>query len=206
MSETAHPLAEQLAGSLVQRAGSRVLVAGIGSGRNLSPFLAAGIEVDALDPDPERVAALRTRYPANVRLHAHVCALERPLPVAPSADGALSTHALLHGGLGYVAAALARLAERLRNDGLLYVTFGSTRDPRCEHGERYDERTWIVASGSEVGVPHVFFDESSLRELLAAFTIDSLEERSASQTAGSWAHSEAEAQTIVHWFVRARLR
>jgi hypothetical protein len=61
-----------------------------------------------------------------------------------------------------------------------------------------------LASGPEAGVPHVFFDETAVRDLFSAYEITALNHVRAAETAGRWAHTEAEASTLVHWFVHAR--
>jgi hypothetical protein len=54
-------------------------------------------------------------------------------------------------------------------------------------------------------VPHVFFDESRLRALLAPwFEIEALEETSVDEIAGAWAHREKPLERSVHWLVEAR--
>jgi hypothetical protein len=88
--------------------------------------------------------------------------------------------------------------------GDFFTTLGSTRDPRYGEGERGDDGAFTRASGPEAGVAHAFFDEAAVRALFAGYEIVALTEERAAETAGRWAHTEAEAHTLVHWFVRAR--
>jgi hypothetical protein len=61
--------------------------------------------------------------------------------------------------------------------------------------------------GDERGVPHAFFDETRLRELLDEwFVLETVEDRDADETAGDWAHREIPLRSSAHWFVRARKR
>ena len=69
-----------------------------------------------------------------------------------------------------------------------------------------EDDTFAAVTGSEIGVEHSFFDETAVRDLFVRFELTDLSEVSAAETAGRWAHSEADASTLVHWFVRARAR
>ncbi len=202
----AHPLAAELALILDAALGpARVLVLGAGSGRNLPILLASGAEVFVLDEDPQRVRDVAKRFsPGNLRsAHGSYAAA---FPFAAGFAGVLSTHALLHGSPTSVAAALAAVRAALRPGGRFFTTLGSRRDPRYGTGLRVAENTFAAEAGPEAGVPHVFFDEAAVRRLFIDFELDALQEACAAETAGRWAHSEQEASTIVHWFVRARAR
>jgi hypothetical protein len=184
-------------------AGARLLLLGIGNGRNVPPFRAAGIRVDCIEADVERARVARSRSPDGTpRI---IVAPYDELPACEVAyDGALSTNALLHGRASQIARTVATVRERLAPDAFFFATFGSVRDPRFGVGTRIDEATFTPASGSEAGIPHAYFDERRLRALLERFTIESIVEASAAETAGTWAHATDEAATIVHWFVRSR--
>jgi hypothetical protein len=62
---------------------------------------------------------------------------------------------------------------------------------------------WAAVDGPEAGVLHLYLAEPDVRELLSGFEIRSLCEGSAAETAGRWAHTEAEAAPLIHWFVEA---
>jgi hypothetical protein len=177
LREPPHPLVGALIEALPR--GSRVLVVGVGNGRHIPPLTAAGFAVDAVDD----LGLAAREY-----------------------DGAISTHALLHGSPATIAASLATIGGALRPGGLFHLTLGSTKDPRCGHGVMIDDATWAAQSGPERRVPHAFFDERPARELLGNWEILALDERSAAETAGRWAHSPSERATIVHWFARLKRR
>jgi len=177
LREPPHPLVGALIEALPR--GSRVLVVGVGNGRHIPPLSEAGFAVDAVD---------------DLDL------------AAREYDGAVATHALLHGSPVTIAELLAAIEARMRAGGLFFLTLGSTKDPRYGRGVMIDHATWAAESGAERGVPHAFFDERSGRALLAGWNVLSLEERSAAETAGRWAHSPAEMATIVHWFARLARR
>jgi SAM-dependent methyltransferase len=195
-----------------------VLVFGLGSGRNLPPLFARGARVDALEEDALRAAVVSQRFQSEAGLRIVTGSYAGPLPFEDDLrggddgvedggyDGALSTHALLHGTRADASAVLASLAGALRPNAPLHLVLGSRSDPRCGRGAQLEDGVYVAEDGSEAGVPHVYFDEAEARAALAALDIVSLEERSAAQTAGRWAHSGDEAETIVHWFVRARRR
>ncbi len=198
----AHPLAHLLVTKLAG-CGGRARIVGIGSGRNLAPFLAAGIGVDVLESDPERADAIRARYGAAVPV---VRAAYDETPAAGERGayaGVLATHALLHGTSRTHAAAIAGVRASLAADGILCATFGSTRDPRASRGERLDRMTTVERDGPEANVPHVFHDRATLGAALRDFTIVDAYEASAAESAGRWAHDARDAETIVHWFVTA---
>lgn len=121
--------------------------------------------------------------------------------------GALSTHALLHGTPATIAGALHAIAERLERGGALYGTFGSVRDARCGHGRFIEDGVYAPENGDERGVPHSYFDEKGVRELLNRdWIVESLREVGVDAIAGSWAHQQQPLHDAVHWFVVARRR
>ncbi len=199
-----HPLAAELATVLgVRKEPQRVLILGIGSGRNVAPLAAAGVSIDILESDIPRARDAAIRFAGTPRTRVTRGTYAGPYAFGGGFSAALSTHALLHGRIGEIERALAAIANRLAPGGLLYATFGSERDPRYASGAPLEPFVSAPRSGSELGVPHAYFDEPHLRAMLAAFTIDDLEERSAAETAGRWAHDASEAETMIHWFVRA---
>jgi hypothetical protein len=201
---TPHPLASELAARLAPASNPRALLLGIGSGRNLAPLLGAGCRVDAIEDDPERARAATERLAAMGAVRIARARYTGPYPFAGPYAGALSTHALLHGLPANVAAALGAVQNRLAAGAPFFFTLGSRRDPRYGRGHNPGPGTFVVETGSEAGVAHCYFDEAGVRALVAGLTLEGLEERSAADTAGAWAHEPAESAAIVHWFVRAR--
>ena len=203
---SAHPLAVALAARLDTREpGARVLLLGFGSGRNLPPLRAASLCVTVVEDDPGRARDAAARFAGDRTVRVINAGYAAPdVSEAPFA-GALSTHALLHGRPVDVAATIGAVRGYLKAGGLFFTTLGSVGDPRFGHGRRIDDRTYAAETGAEVGVPHAFFDRAAVRELFAGFVIESMVEGSAAETAGRWAHAQAEATSLVHWFVRAAL-
>jgi len=173
-----HPLALELIARLKDSKSARVLEIGRGSGRNAAALDAAGYGVGNLDaPEPSRY------------------------------DAALSTHALLHGTPQSIALLLTRIATRLHAGGPLYATFGSVRDARYREGTRIEEHVFAPVDGDERGVPHAFFDEVRLREMLEdEWIVESMREIDVDAIAGSWAHQLKPLERSMHWFVVVRRR
>lgn len=197
--ETPHPLTAALIARL--RPGARILLIGVGGGRHVAPLRAAGCFVSAVDEDATRVAAARTRFADDpgVRVQTRPYAT---LATATPCDAALSTHAYLHGAQADVARGLAALGRCVVPGAPLHLTFGSHRDPRAGIGVRIDARAVAPRDGPEAGIPHLYLDEPALREMLAAFTVEALDERAGAT--GSWGHDAAEAARIRHWYARLR--
>ncbi len=199
-----HPLVRRLLERLADRPGGRVLLLGIGSGRNVPPLLAAGMSVEAFEDDAGLARSARRRYALEPRVRVHRASFAEPFPETGSPfTAALSTHALLHGTQPQISAAVAYVRARLVEAAPFYTTLGSTADPRYGTGRYVAAHTFAPIDGSEADVPHTYFDERGVRELFAHFAIEELTEESAAHSVGRWAHSEAEAATIVHWIVRA---
>jgi len=201
-----HPLAEALAATLAAAGGEpRVLVVGAGSGRSLPPLLAAGARVDVLEADLERAAAASRRFANEARLRVARGFYDEPAPFEGGYAAAFSSHALLHGTTSDVARAVDAIRIRLAPGGAFVLTLGSKRDPRFGTGRAVAEDTFAPTSGSEANVAHAFFDAGGVRELLGAFALEEMCEANAGEAVGRWAHEPREAESIVHWWVRARL-
>jgi hypothetical protein len=199
-----HPLARDFARAIASSNAGRVLLLGFGSGRNVPPVLAAAPRVVILEDDAERARAASARFAGDGRIEIVHAPYGATGALAGSFAGALTTHALLHGNPASVGAAVANVRERLESQAPFFMTLASKSDPRYGQGDRLDADTYAAPSGSEAGVPHVFFDLAGVRALLDGFQFDALEERDASETAGAWAHAPHDAATLRHWFVWAR--
>jgi hypothetical protein len=200
MEGTPHPLVTALLDAVP--AGGRVLLLGVGSGRHIPPLLAGDLRIDVIDDEADRARAAAARFAADARVRIERSRYDAPLPFDAPYDGALTTHALLHGTPAVIAAVLEVVSARMRPAAPFHLTLGSHRDPRFESGTALDASTRVAESGAEAGVPHAYFDEAGARRLLSSWEILSLEERSAAETAGRWAHAPSELESMVHWFAR----
>ncbi|GAC1498249.1 MAG: hypothetical protein NVS1B14_01180 [Vulcanimicrobiaceae bacterium] len=175
----AHPMAIAMASRL--RRGAHVLEIGAGSGRNTRALRAAGMVVTSIGNSRKPPAALPRH----------------------SFDGALSTHALLHGSPSDIAEGLEQIAAALKSGGLFFTTFASRKDARFGKGERLGPNTFAAATGDESGIAHSYFDGDEVRALLAGFKIESLREVEVDQIVGRWAHAKNPLRGAVHWFAIA---
>jgi len=173
---------------LQDRDGIRVLDFGSGSGRNTTAFRAAGFTVVAVDD-----AAAAATQPLQ--------------DISEWFDAAVSTHGLLHGTYEAIASRVHAIAERLGSGGLLYATFGSSRDARFGEGRKLGDWTFAPLDGDERDVPHTYFDRDRVVAILQLyFEVESLEEVGVDQIAGRWAHSSQPLHGAAHWFVKASKR
>jgi hypothetical protein len=207
MDETPHPLAQTLAG-LLRRARSSAprfaVVLGAGSGRNLPPLISAGVYVDVVEANTARAQAVAARFAREPLLRVIHTEYSDASAFTHDYVAALSTHALLHGTAEHIGAAVNVLAKVMAPDADLFLTFGSTSDPRFGKGEHIATATWASPDGFEAGVPHTYFDEGELRTLLRAFDIISLQETSVRDVVGRWAHEAPPAPETIHWFAHAK--
>ncbi len=184
----AHPLAEELIQALRRRGGGRVLDFGSGMGRNGEALKDAGFDVLSI----KDVAAAGTSALAEIDVR------DAPL------DGALSTHALLHGTPQSVRERVVAIARVLSGEAYFFATFASTRDARYGRGEQVAEATFAPLDGDERGVAHVYFDEARLRAVVEPyFRIVQLDECVADAIAGTWAHPTSPLRGAAHWMLCA---
>lgn len=181
-----------------------MLLLGSGNGRNVAPFLRAGLRVYAVDENAARVASVARAFASNSHVRV-VCARYSDFVAARgSFAGALATHALLHGTPALIAKTVAAVRVCLATRASFFFTLGSVRDPRFGRGTRIADGAFAPTDGSEAGVVHSFFDEAGVRTLLRGFELEDVREDSAAATVGTWAHESDRARDIVHWFIRAR--
>jgi len=183
-----HPLTDRLIERLDAAANGRVLDFASGSGRNAQALRRAGFTVVAID---DVTAASKAPFSG----------------VNGDFAAAISTHGLLHGTASCIAENLHSIARLLRQGGLLYASFGSSRDARFGAGERIDASTFALVDGDERGVAHAFFEREQLLALLERdFIVESLEERGVDAVAGAWAHRQQPLRGAAHWFAVGRKR
>jgi hypothetical protein len=197
-----HPLALALIESLAAHPAPRIVLLGYGSGRNAPPLLQRQeATITIVEADTARRTTAAERFAGNARVSVYASIAESH----GAYDAVLSTHALLHGTPATVRATIEALTHHLTPNAPLHITLGSKRDPRFGTGQKIAPDSYAPETGSETGVPHAYFDEPGIRNLLHSFTIEALEEASATESAGTWAHTESESATLRHWFIKARL-
>ncbi len=181
---TAHPLAERLVANVREHPlDGPVIEVGTGSGRNTRALVAAGIPVQSVPDDVPY-----TQLPGSRETY----------------GAALSTHAYLHGTSAKLRAGIAELRRVLKRNAPAFITLGSFKDARYGLGIPFDDRSFAPGEGSELGIPHAYFDRDGVIELMLGFTIESMEEADVDEIVGRWAHADDEIAGRVHWFVVAR--
>ncbi|MBK1618435.1 SAM-dependent methyltransferase [Lamprobacter modestohalophilus] len=110
--------------------GATILDAGCGSGRDALAFRERGFAVTAMEPSPvlARMAAVHCGLPVVIRRF-------QDLDWHARFDGIWACASLLHVPLAELPGVFHRLAQALRPDGVLYVSFKYGRGER-EHGGR----------------------------------------------------------------------
>jgi hypothetical protein len=166
----------------------RVIDFAAGSGRNGEALRNAGFDVTTIDDQTAMAGS--------------------PLDsIEGSFDALISTHGFLHGTVAEITKRLELIARRLKPRGLLFATFGSTRDARFGEGRRIDVSTYAPLHGDERGVAHCFFTRSQLERVLdSRYDVESLAERRVDAVAGRWAHPGTPLRKAVHWFLEAHTR
>ncbi len=203
-------LAVELAETLSPRA--RVLDLGCGAGRHLALLASRELKTVGIDTAPNGLARSRERLDAR-GLAAHLVRgdFRRPLPFRDGLFDAVLTVKTVNHGMPDEAARAFHEAERvLRPGGRLVGIVISASDARFGDGEEVAERTFVHHSPPEAGVPHHYFTEAELRELMAGFSfVDlSLTERYVSPAEpifGRYRFRPGVAPWLRHWQIRAVL-
>ncbi len=197
--ESFHPLPEvvAIADRLQANRGARVLDIGCGLGRHTVYLAARGFDVIGLDNAPAALSACRANLDkagVSARL------LEAEMTEIPFADGhfdaIVATHVIHHTDGPTVRQIMRLITDKLTSGGLLVWAMPSTRHANCGIGREIDPGTWVDEEHEEGPIPHHYFSETEVRELLRDYDIESM-------------HDEERAidgREHVHWRVLARKR
>lgn len=150
----------------------RVLDLGCGSGRHLVPLARAGFSVFGFDNSPHGLfLAQQDLVNEQLEVHLQLGDFCDPLPYKDRSFHAVLTVQVIHHAetetIGKVVAEIERI---LVPGGLLFLTVPGCKS-QATRFRQIEERTFIPEDGPEKGVPHHYFDESELRELLRGFQI-----------------------------------
>jgi tellurite methyltransferase len=193
------PLSEvvALADQLAAEGRTRVLDIGCGVGRHTIYLASRGFEVTATDNAPAAVAACR-RNLEQAGLTARVLELdmrEFPFPDAYF-DGVVSTQVIHHTYRATLERIIASITQKLAPSGFFVWAMPSPRHAEFAKGREVEPGTWVDENHREGPVPHHYCTEAEIRELLADYDIQSLEERQV----------QGRPEGIRHWYVVARRR
>jgi SAM-dependent methyltransferase len=172
----------------------RVLDLGFGAGRHVAYLARAGFEVCGTDISP-RGLAFTQAWLAREGLQADLSDMTViPFPDAMF-DAVVSTYVIHHNTLDNIRRCVAEMHRVLVSGGKALLVVQSKRGYRYGRGTPLEPDTFLPDTGSDAGIPHHFFDEAGVRDLLSAFTILQLEPREGSGESG---HRHA------HWVVVAK--
>lgn len=181
---------------LRQRGARRVLDLGFGAGRHVVYLAREGFEVYGTDISPRGLELTKIRLQKE-GLHADLQLSD--MTVIPYPDGFLdaiiSTYVIHHNILDNIRRCVAEMHRVLAPGGRALLIILSKRGHKYGKGKRLEPDTFVPDSGDEAGVPHHFFDETSLRELFAEFTMVKL-------ILDEWDEVEGETHRLhSHWIV-----
>lgn len=149
---------------------------GCGAGRHMAFLQREGFEVIGSDLAPTGLAACAASLEDADLPRALVLADMSALPFADEVfDATISINVLNHGHRATLQRAADEIFRTLRPGGEALLTVLNTRDWRCGSGEEPEPNTWLLGEGPEAGIAHHFFDESDLRDWLAAFALIDLQ-------------------------------
>lgn len=186
-----------MADRLAAEGRARVLDIGCGVGRHTVYLASRGFEVTATDNAPAAIAACRKNL-EQVGLQARVLELdmtEFPFPDAHF-DAVISTHVIHHTCRATLERIIASIRQKLAPGGLFVWVTPSHRHSESGKGREVEPGTWVDENHREGPVPHHYCTEAEIRELLAEYDIQSLEER----------QIEGRPEGRRHWHVVARKR
>lgn len=167
-----HEWLPELIGLMKSRSFHRVLDLGCGSGRHLLPLARAGLSVFGFD-NSQHGLRLAKEDLVDARLEAQLQLgdFRNPLPYREGSFGAvLSIQVIHHARMKTIENVVGEIERVLLSGGLLFLTVPESRTQAATF-RQIEERTFLPEDGPEKGVPHHYFDESELRELLRNFDI-----------------------------------
>jgi tellurite methyltransferase len=184
-----------MADRLAAEGGMRVLDVGCGVGRHTVYLASRGFEVTGTDNAPAAIAACRKNL-EQAGLEARLLEIdmtEFPFPDAYF-DGIVSTQVIHHTDRATLARIIASITQKLAPGGIFVWVAPSPRHSERGKGREIEPGTWVDESRREGPVPHHYCTEQEIRELLAGYTIESLDER----------QTKDRPQQRWHWHIVAR--
>jgi len=158
---------------LEDRRVGRILDLGCGAGRHVVYFAEKGFETYGADISETGLVLTKKRL-GRRRLEAEMikCDMKSIPYVSSCFDAVLCVQAIYHQRLKEIQQTISEVHRILKRRGLLLVNLHSKRSDKYGVGTELEDGTFIQGNGPEKGVPHHFFDEGELRELLRDFEVD----------------------------------
>ncbi len=171
----------------------RILDLGCGSGRHLVPLARAGLSVFGFDNSPHGLLlAQQDLKVKQLEGHLQLGDFRDHLPYRNGAfDAVISTQVIHHAETKTIRRVVAEIERVLVPGGLLFLTVPKSKT-QASSFRQIEEGTFIPEDGPEKGIPHHYFEESELRELLGGFDIF------------SFAVDRVEHYSLLAWHVRNR--
>ena len=155
-----------------EKALSRILDLGCGTGRHTKMLVDTGFEVYGCDSSEKALETITNIIPKSDFRKCDMTSL----PYSPEFfDGILCHQVIQHGSLAKAKEASEEILRVLRPGGLLFLTAISTEHPKFATGREIEANTRIDTDDIDGHIPHHFFSENELRELFNKFDIYDLE-------------------------------
>lgn len=189
------PAVVALALKLKQQGKRRILDLGFGAGRHVAYLTREGFEVCGIDISP-RGLELTQAWLQREGLHADLRLSDMTVIPYPDQhfDAVISTYVIHHNTLDNIRRCMTEIQRVLVPGGKVLLIVQSKRGHRYGQGQQLEPDTFITISGADAGIPHHFFDEAGLRDLMPAFVILELSSRE---------HVDEEGYRHAHWLVVA---
>ncbi len=167
-----HEALPEIISLLKARSAKRVLDLGCGSGRHILPLARAGFSVCGFD-NSARGLLLARQDLLNEQLDAQLQLgdFRYPLPYRDASfQAVLSVQVIHHAETTSIRKVVAEIERVLAPGGLLFLTVPKYRN-QASRFRQIEAGTFLPEDGPEKGVPHHYFEEGELRELLCGFQI-----------------------------------
>ncbi|RPJ58702.1 MAG: class I SAM-dependent methyltransferase [Acidobacteria bacterium] len=167
-----HEALPEMVNLLKARSLRRVLDLGCGSGRHLVPLARAGFSVFGFDNSTHGLLFAREDLAKEqLKTELQLGDFRNPLPYRDgSFDAVLSIQVIHHADTKTIERVVAEIGRILAPGGLLFLTVPKFRNQATSF-RQIEARTFVPEDGPEKGLPHHYFDEGELRELLRGFQI-----------------------------------
>ena len=168
----------------------KLLDLGCGTGRNALFFAEKGLDVYALDKSKTALDILQKKTKLDKTIYADISKIPSPDNFF---DIIISTWVFHHGKIEQIKTWLKETTRILKKEGYFVVDFLSDKDDRSKTGKEIEPNTRInIIDAIDPEVPHHFFSEDDLRDILKDFEILESKERISKRfnvkEKGEWKH------------------
>jgi len=143
-----------------------VLDIGCGCGRHLVYLASLGYDVYGIDTSPEALHQAREHLRRH-QLTAHLA--EAPMWSIPFEGvlfaAALCVNVINHASIDEAKQTISGLVPRLKSSALFLLTTLTPNDYKAR-GRPFGQSSYVCDEGPEAGIPHTFYDETSIKRLL----------------------------------------